>query len=205
MQKVNFFVFDDFETLDLFGVVEIFGRLNESYDLKFVSLEGGVITSSQQTPIVTEPISSIDTSGILVVPGGMGTRKLVDYHEWIEQLTELSLLAPYVLTICTGAALLAKTGLLNNQKATSNKRAFDWVMSTNQAVKWQRKAGWVVAGKYYTSSGVSAGMDMALGFIADQHGKTYAQKWLMILNTSGMIAQKRIFLLGNEDASHEKH
>jgi putative intracellular protease/amidase len=90
MQKVNFFVFDDFETLDLFGVVEIFGRLKESYDLKFVSLEGGVITSSQQTPIVTEPISSIDTSGILVVPGGMGTRKLVAHHEWIEQLTALS-------------------------------------------------------------------------------------------------------------------
>jgi transcriptional regulator GlxA family with amidase domain len=176
MQKVNFFVFDDFETLDFFGVVEIFGRLKESYDLKFVSLEGGVITSSQQTPIVTEPISSIDTSGILVVPGGMGTRKLVAHHEWIEQLTELSLLAPYVLTICTGAALLAKTGLLNNQKATSNKRAFDWVMSTNQAVKWQRKARWVVAGKYYTSSGVSAGMDMALGFIADRHGQACAQK-----------------------------
>lgn len=176
MQKVNFFVFDDFETLDLFGVVEIFGRLKESYDLKFISLQGGVIISSQQTSIITEPISSIDTSGILVVPGGIGTRNLVNHHEWIRQLTELSLLSPYVLTICTGAALLAKTGLLNNQKATSNKRAMDWVISTNKQVNWQRKARWVVADKFYTSSGVSAGMDMTLGFIADQHGKAVAEK-----------------------------
>ncbi|MCF1622579.1 hypothetical protein [Tetragenococcus koreensis] len=58
----------------------------------------------------------------------------------------------------------------------THKRAFEWVKSVNESVLWQEKARWVVADKYYTSSGVSAGMDMALGFIADQRGKNIAEK-----------------------------
>lgn len=204
MQKVNFLVFDNFETLDLFGVVEIFGRLKETYELTFVSLKGGVVTSSQQTPIVTEPISTLDPSGILVVPGGLGTRKLVLDTQWLAHLKELSVQAPYVLTICTGSALLAKTGLIDGKQATSNKRAFDWVMSTNQAVKWQRKARWVVADKYYTSSGVSAGMDMALGFIADQHGKACAQKIAYDIEYVWNDCPDEDFFVGNKEGNDEK-
>jgi len=57
--------------------------------------------------------------------------------------------------------------LLDGKNATSNKKAFEWVKSINSNVNWIKKARWVVDGKYYTSSGVSAGMDMTLGFIRD--------------------------------------
>jgi transcriptional regulator GlxA family with amidase domain len=77
----------------------------------------------------------------------------------------------YCLSICTGSALLAKAGLLDGKKATSNKKAFNWVTSINSNVNWINNARWVVDGKYYTSSGVSAGMDMALGFIKDCFGE----------------------------------
>jgi len=60
---------------------------------------------------------------------------------------------------------------LNGRKATSNKRAFAWVQSVNSDVKWISHARWVVDGKFYTSSGVSAGIDMALGFISDRFGR----------------------------------
>ena len=50
------------------------------------------------------------------------------------------------------------------------KRAFSWVASSRDKVIWDKDARWKVDGKYYTSSGVSAGMDMALGFVADRHG-----------------------------------
>lgn len=82
----------------------------------------------------------------------------------------------YCLSVCTGSALLAKTGLLNNKKATSNKKAFEWVKSINANVLWIEKARWVVDQKYYTSSGVSAGIDMVLGFVAERFGMIEAKK-----------------------------
>ena len=82
----------------------------------------------------------------------------------------------FVLTVCTGSGLLAKTGLLNGVSTTSNKRAFEWAMSQGVNVKWIKKARWVVDGKYYTSAGVSAGMDMVFGFLQDQHGIEFARK-----------------------------
>lgn len=169
-------MFDGFEDLDLFGVVGTLGKLKDVYELNYYSLNGGEITSNQQAIIVTQPFTVIDSTGILVIPGGQATRQLVNRSEWIASLKKYCEKASFVLTVCTGSALLAKTGLIDGKPATSNKRAFDWVVSTNEKVLWQRKARWVVADKYYTSSGVAAGMDMALGFVANQHGKEIAKK-----------------------------
>lgn len=81
-----------------------------------------------------------------------------------------------VLTVCTGSALLAKTGQLDNHKATSNKSAFDWVSGLNSNVNWIRKARWVVDEKIYTSSGITAGIDMALAFISDKISTNVAEQ-----------------------------
>lgn len=82
-----------------------------------------------------------------------------------------------MLTVCTGSLLVAKTGLLNGRKATSKKKALPMVMKTVPQVNRQKKkARWVVDGRFYTSSGISAGMDMALGFIADRYGEEEAQR-----------------------------
>jgi len=116
----------------------------------------------------THPLSEIETSRVLLIPGGMGTRKLVEDKSFINHLKNLSEKAIYVLSVCTGSALLAKTGLLKGKNATSNKMAFDWVCGIDCDVSWVRQARWVSDGKFYTSSGVTAGMDMTLGFIADR-------------------------------------
>ena len=166
---VNILLFSDFETLDAFGPVEVLGRIEE-YRLRFVSANGGIIKSSQGVSIITDTLESIDFSGILIVPGGQGTRHLIGDNTFIERLSAIALQSQYCLTVCTGSALLAKTNLLNGRKATSNKRAFEWVQSVNSEVKWISHARWVVDGKFYTSSGVSAGIDMTLGFISDQFG-----------------------------------
>jgi transcriptional regulator GlxA family with amidase domain len=73
--------------------------------------------------------------------------------------------------VCTGAALLAKAGILDGRKATTNKRAYAWVVSQGPKVEWIAQARWVEDGKFFTSSGVSAGMDMTLGLIARLHGR----------------------------------
>jgi transcriptional regulator GlxA family with amidase domain len=76
-----------------------------------------------------------------------------------------------VATVCTGSLLLARTGLLDGRKATSNKRAFQQVKTYAPKVEWIAKARWVEDGKYFTSSGISAGMDMALALIARLCGR----------------------------------
>ena len=78
--------------------------------------------------------------------------------------------------MCTGTALLARTGLLDGRKATTNKASFDWVKTHGPGVDWQPRARWVVDGKYWTSSGVSAGMDMALALIAHVNGAETAKR-----------------------------
>jgi transcriptional regulator GlxA family with amidase domain len=76
-----------------------------------------------------------------------------------------------VATVCTGSFLLARTGLLDRRKATSNKRAFQEVNTYAPKVQWIAKARWVEDGKYFTFSGVSAGMDMVLAVIAKLCGR----------------------------------
>ncbi len=176
-KEIAFIMFDDYETLDVFGPAEIFGRLVDTYTLKFYSLEGGVITNRHSVPIMTEKLETISKQpDIILVPGGLGTRKEVDNAQLLNEIKKLSSESDYVLSVCTGSALLAKAGLLDGKKATSNKRAFSWVETQGADVNWDKKARWKIDGKYYTSSGVSAGMDMALGFLADRHGIDFARK-----------------------------
>lgn len=167
--NVNILLFSDFETLDVFGPVEVFGSVEE-FHLHYFSENGGTVISRQGARIITEKSSRIEPDGILIIPGGQGTRTLVSDIGFCKNLLEIAEQSRFCLTICTGSALLAKTGLIDGRKATSNKRSFEWVKSTNQKVDWQSSSRWVVDGKYYTSSGVSAGIDMALGFVADQFG-----------------------------------
>lgn len=181
MMDVQVFLFDNFETLDAFGPVEVLGRA-AGMALRCVSLRGGMVTSRQQVRIQTQAVTtsqrgeSADARDlVLLLPGGQGTRAGVSDAGLLAALRLMAQQARYVLTVCTGSALLAKTGLLDGRAATSNKKAWEWVTSTAPAVRWQRRARWCVDGKFYTSSGVSAGMDMALAFVAGVQGSEAAR------------------------------
>lgn len=175
--EVAVLLFEAFETLDVFGPVEIFGRLVDLYTVKFYSLNGGLVKNKHGVSIFTEKLETINRKiEVFLIPGGFGTRKEVGNKLLIDAIKEISTFSSFVLTVCTGSALLARTELLDGRKATSNKRAFTWVMTNGANVIWNKKARWTVDGKYYTSSGVSAGMDMALGFLADRHGIEFARK-----------------------------
>ncbi|HFI0306277.1 TPA: DJ-1/PfpI family protein [Streptococcus suis] len=173
--KLKALVFDDFETLDLFGPVELLAGIPE-VDFSYHSLAGGLIRNRQGVELLTQPIDLDSPIDILLLPGGRGTRTLVENEAFLTSLGQLAEQASFVLSVCTGSALLAKAGLLDAKEATSNKLAFDWVTSQGLAVNWKRQARWVHDGKYYTSSGVSAGMDMVLGFVRDQFGQELAEQ-----------------------------
>jgi putative intracellular protease/amidase len=178
--QVAVLLFENFETLDVFGPVGIFGRITDLYNVRFFSLTGGPVKNHHGVSVLTEKLETIGSDfGIFLIPGGIGTRKEVGNDPLIGKIREISDRSRYVLTICTGSALLAKTGLLDGKMATSNKRAFDWVMTNGPDVKWIREARWCADGKYYTSAGVSAGIDMSLGFLADIYGIEFARRTAM--------------------------
>jgi putative intracellular protease/amidase len=171
---INCLLFDNFETLDLFGPVEVFGKV-DGCRIKYFSIDGGEIVNGDNIRIITENIDKIERYDVFLIPGGSGTRILVDDNEFIRKLKIIAEKSLWCLTICTGAALLAKTGLLDDSEATSNKIAFEWVKTNGEKVKWRYGARWVTDKKYYTSSGISAGIDMSLGFISDRFGKEKAK------------------------------
>ncbi len=172
--RIQTLLFDGFEALDVFGPVEILSKLPDAV-IEYFSLSGGFVKSAQFVEVATKPISSALPQQVWLIPGGPGTRKLVEDDRFLAVLGKIAEQSSYCLSVCTGSALLAKSGVLDGLKATSNKRVFDWVSSTSANVLWIKKARWVVSGKYYISSGVSAGMDMALGFVRDIYGEEEAE------------------------------
>ncbi len=177
MKEIAAILFNNFETLDVFGPIEILGRIKDHFNPQFYSPNGGIVMSSQNVPVMTGPLTEIPSSDyILFIPGGIGTVELVKDAAFINDLKALAEGAEYILTVCTGSILFSKTGLLDGRRATSNKRAFAWTGKESPKVNWVKKARWVKDGNIYTSSGVSAGMDMTLGFISDMLGYETAKR-----------------------------
>ena len=177
MRDVAVILFTGFETLDVFGPVEVLGRLAEHFNLEYYSMDGGIVVSAQKVRVETLPFSELHSeSYILLIPGGLGIRNLLINSSFVKMISELSKTAEYILTICTGSILFSKTGFLDGKRATSNKRVFSWTNKESPNVQWIKKARWVRDGNIYTSSGVSAGIDMTLGFISDLFGHDIAKQ-----------------------------
>ena len=173
--NLNFYLFENFETLDLFGPVEVLCRLPDAVP-EYFSMSGGIIKSSQNTQIVTKPLDAENIEGIFLIPGGAGTRPLVKDEKQLALVKMAAEKSLYCLSVCTGSAVLAACGLLDGKTATSNKIAFDWVKGFGHGVDWQRSPRFCKDGKFYTSAGVSAGIDMAFEFVRDVYGHKLAEK-----------------------------
>ena len=174
---VGVVLFDQFELLDVFGPLEMFGLLPDCFEIRLLA-DTATTARSAQGPVSVidaslQPAEAID---IVMVPGGIGTRHVIKDSNFLDKLQQLSRSASYVISVCTGSALLAAAGLLDGRKATTNKGAFDWVSEQRAAVQWVKQARWVEDGHFFTSSGVSAGMDMALALIAHLHGVDVAEQ-----------------------------
>ena len=160
-------LFEGFELLDVFGPLEMFGLAADHFEIRLIAENGGVVASRQgPKSVCDDSFQSAPAIDVLLVPGGIGTRREVNNPVLLDWLKERSQQAELVASVCTGSALLAKAGVLDGLRATSNKLAFAWAASQSEKVQWQQQARWVEDGKVFSSSGVSAGIDMALAVIA---------------------------------------
>ncbi len=175
MKTLGTLLFPGFELLDVAGPLEMFGPPNDLVEIRMVAETAGPIASTQGVRFAVDDLTTDDHAyDMILVPGGMGTRREVDNAALLDWLRRVSATAELVMSVCTGSALLARAGLLDGKRATTNKRAFSWVTSQADKVLWQPKARWAEDGKFLTSSGISAGMDMSLAAIARLAGREEA-------------------------------
>lgn len=184
IRRVGVVLFDGFTVLDVYGPVQAFGSCRvpaeeggwrRLYKIFTMAENAGPVKSGEGPPSYAEH-SFVDAPpyDILLIPGGFGTRTAVNNAAFLHRLAAASQKAAVTATVCTGSALLARTGLLDGRPGTSNKIAWDWVIQQGPRVLWKRQARWVDDGNIVTSSGVSAGIDMALSLIARLNGHDMA-------------------------------
>lgn len=170
-------LYPQFELLDLYGPLEMFGCLEPDVKIVTVAQSVGPVAS---TPGV-ETVASFDFDDclpldLMLLPGGIGTLPQLANERLLEFLRKRSESAEVTMSVCSGSALLAKAGVLDGRRATSNKIWFSLATAQSDRVDWVERARWVEDGPFVTSSGVSAGTDMSLAVIEKLYGRERAEK-----------------------------
>ncbi|RFU77996.1 hypothetical protein TARUN_4231 [Trichoderma arundinaceum] len=187
-KKYAIALFTGFQALDAFGSLDALNILSFETPLELCVLSTtldpvSTIPSPAKSGIIGQSVVPTHTYKdapkdieVLLVPGGYGTEDLESTQPIVDYIKTAFPNLRYLLTVCTGSSLAARSGVLDGKNATSNKLLFDWVAALGPNVKWVRHARWVHDGNIWTSSGVSAGIDMLYDFMANQYGEDVAAR-----------------------------
>ena len=171
---VGIVLFDEIEVLDFCGPFEVFSVTRVQDDTVFK-----VVTISEKSPITTRGGMSVNAHftldaapqlDILLVPGGQGTRKEMHNTALVRWIAERAEDAEIVASVCSGALLLAKGGLLDGLKATTHHLALDLLRETAPETELCPGERFTDNGKVLTSAGISAGIDMSLHIVGRLFG-----------------------------------
>ncbi len=184
--QVAILIFPGVEVLDFCGPFEVFSitRLNEARRRDEASPFRVLLVAERKEPVETighmKVIPEFDftdcpPSQIVVVPGGAGVQQQLGNERLLRWIQERAAGAETVSSVCTGALLLAKAGVLDGHRATTHWAYLDMMRSTFPKVSVQSEFHVVTDGKVVTSAGVSAGIDMALTLVARLCGESVAR------------------------------
>ncbi|HEX5308897.1 MAG TPA: DJ-1/PfpI family protein [Solirubrobacteraceae bacterium] len=171
--QIAILIYDRFTALDAVGPYEVLCRLPGA-NVTFVAEQVGPVTTDtrQLTLLASSSIADLPSPDLVLVPGGPGQVGMMDegpVHEWLRAADATS---TWTASVCTGSLILAAAGLLSGRRATSNWQALDQLRALGAEVVAER---YVIDGKYATSAGVTAGMDLALRLAAEIAGEQVAQ------------------------------
>ncbi len=170
-------LFDGVQSLDVTGPLEVFAGAEKhtpgTYRIRTASLDGAAVrTSSGLTLVPDESLAAVPDPHTLLVPGGQGTRtpdpRLTDW------LREHGPRAQRLVSVCTGAILLARTGLLDGLRATTHWAFCDKLSRDHPAVEVDPDPIYVRDGRVSTSAGVTSGIDLALALVEEDLGRHVA-------------------------------
>lgn len=174
IKTIGVYVYDGFNTLDAVGPYQVLSQLMK-VDIFFVAKNKGLIKNQRGLEVnVTKSIAEVQQLDILVIPGGAKETFLqtqdTEVLDWIRKIDKNSV---YTASVCTGGWILGATGLLEGKTVSCNWYRADEIMKMYGAT--YRPERYVHDGKYWTSAGVSAGIDMALGMMNELMGEKYTK------------------------------
>ena len=185
MMTLGFFVFPNFNILDLSGPLAAFDVPRREaqpspYRIVVVSKEGGAVTSACGVSVNTEPIGHRRFDTFLVV-GGLGAIEASRDRETVALVRSAAKHARRVASVCSGAFLLARTGMLDGRRATTHWEYACRLTESFPEVKVECDQIYLRDGNVWTSGGVTAGIDLSLALIEDDLGLQMAQRTARVL------------------------
>jgi transcriptional regulator GlxA family with amidase domain len=185
-RRVGILVFPDVEVLDFCGPFEVFSvtRLNESRRREEPSPFEVLLVASSLQPVKCTgglrvlpdyDLANCPQLDLLVVPGGWGTRALVNDESIVQWIGRQAAGAELTASVCTGSFLLAQAGLLEGRRATTHWQSLARMEQTYPTITVVCDQHVVDDGSILTSAGISAGIDLALRVVAKLQGEGVAR------------------------------
>ncbi len=193
-RSIDFILYEGAVGLDISGPLEVFNAANillqknegleDAYSIRFLALEAGKIKLNSGLQLFAESsLSESDCKGLILVPGTDDVEPVLSNAEFLYQVHRAAEGCQQVVSVCTGAFVLAACGLLDNRKATTH-----WSMAEQLACRYPKiqvkpDAIYVKDGNVATSAGVTAGIDLALALVEDDFGAALAieiARWLVL-------------------------
>ncbi|MGH7964582.1 MAG: DJ-1/PfpI family protein [Candidatus Binatia bacterium] len=185
-KQVGILLFENIEVLDFCGPFEVFSvaRLNEERRREELSPFNVFLVAETKEPVITTggmkvlPDYDLDDCpalDVLVVPGGWGTRKEMNNERLLRWIADRSRQIEILTSVCTGALLLGKAGLLDGKRATTHWRSLDWMQELFPRTAVEKQLHVVEDDALLTSAGISAGIDMALKVVSRYFGEAIAR------------------------------
>lgn len=181
-ELVVFVIYSNFVLLDLSGPLQVFthaqspGNHQAAYETAIVSVEGGAIKSNTIASIESTPISEVPGQSIhtLVVVGGDGAYEAMHDEKLIDAIGKLAASARRVCSVCSGALILAATGILDGRRAVTHWEDCRQLADEFPHIQVEIDPIFIKDGNVWTSAGMTAGMDMALAVVAEDLGRPAA-------------------------------
>lgn len=192
MKKVEIFLFDDVCSLDVTGPLEVFTiasrilrerkSIKQGYTVTFSAEKVGYVEVESGLKLKAEKkIRSGSNIDYFIVPGGDGVHDVCENKGLIKKLKRREQDAKNTVSICSGAFVLAEAGLLDGRSCTTHWMRAEQLASQYQNIKVNKDAIFVKDGKFYTSAGISAGIDLALELVQKDYGADVAKNVARIM------------------------
>lgn len=206
-------VFPQFLLLDATGPIQVFSSANDDasdaglplpYRIHLISQAGGVVVSSAGVSVVTEPLPRRSLVGATLIVAGGRVNCLPEDAATLRWISRTSEAVARCCAVCTGAFVLARAGLLDGRRAVTHWQEVVQLQDEHPKVQVHDDAIFVHDGKFYTSAGISAGMDLALSLVEENLGRAaalgVAKRMVLYLKRSGGQRQFSSELLAQTQA-----
>ena len=183
MKTLGIFAFDDMEVLDFAGPFEVFSVANQLSGYKLLKIR---VASAYKKTIIAKNgliiktdfrLSDLENLDFLVIPGGDGTKKVIQQREVLDEISKLTAQSSWTMSVCSGSRILGKTGFLDHKPYCTHHEVFDSMREIVPSGIPQPELRFVQSDqRIWTAAGISAGIDLALHLTELTFGKELAMQ-----------------------------